>query len=789
VPSAGVNSSAPQTYAVEAIAPDAQAVAIEDVAIDGRNRLHGPFAVGHAYGERPEPRRLDWARITGESGVAPASALRVKPGAGPHAQASSPASPTAQSRTPWRRVSQADAAGALLFVGEEGIQRITHEQLLEAGIDLGGQLTADIAVLDEGVPVPRFVREGPMMGPIPRFGPGSYVEFLARPKLTLESPFDVFELRLDPRAAVTPNDLGPGDGETAVVPALDRYHPDRAYSFAAPVSDPWYDEDLLAFGAPDGVTRTFDLPDLAGGAVELTVELWGSADLEGVEPDHHVVVRLNGAELASARFDGIVPWSRTFDVTALALPSGNTLEVSVPGDTGYEFDLVCLEGFSVRYSRWSNATDGRFHARAAAEQGSQARGIRVGGFAGSESVVAWHQGALGVSRSEFPPALSRRVSLPPLDGEVFLSEESRLFRPAATLGVPKALARSDAEYLIVTHAAFADSLDGLVALEQSRGLATQVVTTDRIFAAYSDHASSAEAIRRFVAASLGAGRLRYLLLVGADTVDPWDHLGLGSVSFVPTAYARVGPLVTFSPADELLADADGDGVADVPVGRLPVRTPAELEAAAAKLAAWEDIAREPAALLVAGASDVGRRLSAINETYAVQLPGWQTSLAQVDDLGSDAVRRAVMGAMNAGVPLVSFVGHSSPGQWDFTPLFRVQDVAALGNFDAPNLVAQWGCWNSYAVDPAYQSLSSHLLLVPEAGAAGVIGAATLTTDASHQRLGRLFFEQVNGGAATVGDAFLAAKRALSRENVAQDAILGMCLFGDPAATLPAAAGR
>ena len=79
------------------------------------------------------------------------------------------------------------------------------------------------------------------------------------------------------------------------------------------------------------------------------------------------------------------------------------------------------------------------------------------------------------------------------------------------------------------------------------------------------------------------------------------------------------------------------------------------------------------------------------------------------------------------------------------------------------------------------------LTLPEVGAAGVIGASTLTTDASHQRLGSLFFDQVSGGAKTVGEAFRAAKRTLHGQHAAQDAVLGMCLFGDPAMSLPAAA--
>jgi len=140
--------------------------------------------------------------------------------------------------------------------------------------------------------------------------------------------------------------------------------------------------------------------------------------------------------------------------------------------------------------------------------------------------------------------------------------------------------------------------------------------------------------------------------------------------------------------------------------------------------------------------------------------------------------------MNAGTPLVSFVGHSSVDQWDFTPLLRIPDVAGFTNVGHPNLVVQWGCWNAYHVSPVTEALAVRMLRVPEVGAAATIGATTLTNDASHQALGTLFFAEVNGGAATVGDALHNAKQQLKRQGGMDDAILGMALLGDPAMSLP-----
>lgn len=763
VPSAAGDSLEARRYEAS-VAGDWRGFELEDLAIDGRNRLHGPFAAGARLGEQPARRPVDWAAARAETGV--------------RSVAERAAATRAGGAEDWVPEPGAVREG-LLLVSEPGIQRVTYEELLAAGIDLSGIPAAQIALLDGGKPVARRVEPA---GP---FGRGSYLEFLARPALTLASPVDAFELRVDPRSALAARPLpaGGGPAEPAEVRTTDRHAPERAYSFSAPNGDPWFDQRLLAWGAPAATTRTFDLPDLAGGPVALTVDLWGGLNFSEPGPDHHIVVRLNGSELAAERFDGIVPWTRTFDVEGLVAESGNQLEIALPFDTGHEFDIVHLEGFAVEYPRRTVAREGRFAGRPGG------RAYAVDGF-GAEPVSVWMEDRRPMA-GELTPK-SGRVELPDGTVDAWAASPAALRRPAVQARIPVAKTHARAAYAIVTHPAFAGELGALTGLLAGRGLTVEVTTVDRIYAAYSDHAASPEAIGSFLAASRRQGGLRYALLVGADSIDPYDHLGVGSVSYVPAAYRQLHPVVAFSPSDEVLADLDGDLVPDFPLGRLPVRRLADLDVAVAKLAAWEANLGQPReALLVAGASDdAGRGVAAINEAYAASLAGWSPALAQVDDLGTAETRRRTLAAFAAGTPLVSWVGHSSSSQWDFTPVLRWQDVAGLSNAADPALVVQWGCWNSYHVDPSYHAMSAELLFAPGGGAAAAIGATTLTSDASHRALGQLFFEEMGKGSSrTVGDAFLAAKRRLlaAQGAGAADALLGMTLLGDPAMPLPATA--
>lgn len=776
VPSAGPDSFVPQRYELRLEAAGVAAVEIEDLSLYGKSRLHGPFRVGSEVGRPPQAATVDWAAARLAAGIDDGTAA---------ARAAS------RARSVSGAARQAASTGVgVLRVREAGVQRVTYDELLAAGVDLAGVDPRRLAIVDRGAGVPRYVE-----APGGVFGPGGYIELVVEPRLTLASPYDAMVIALDRRLAIAaaPLTVPPGaPGETA---ATDVHRADHVYSPASPTADPWFDEGLLAFGAPATAGRAFDLPGLAGGPVSLDVQLWGYGDKPGTSPpDHHVVVRLNGADVAEGWFDGVTPWSASIDAAGLVQESGNLLELVVPGDTGYDFDYVAFEGFEVSYRRRTQAREGRFagvgEVVAAGSRGLRRQGgeaFAVDGFAPGAAVAVWTATRTGSYRS-LQPAAGGAVSAP-AGYPVFAAAESAMHHPEVVPGVAAARPSSSAEYVIVTHPAFLGEVDDLVDLQESRGLTAEVVTVDEIYAAYSDHAPSADAIRSFFTASQAEGALRYALLVGADSVDPYDHLGIGSVSYVPTHYGPYTPLISFSPTDEVLVDGDGDGVADVPVGRLPVRTPAELAAVVDKLWQWEErTAASRRALLVAGASDAAGSLTTVNEQFAASLSGWIAELAPVDEAGSAAVRARVLAAINSGTPLISFVGHSSMGQWDFTPLLTWQDAATRSNHGAPSFLAQWGCWNAYYVEPTVESLSSRFLLAEDVGAAGAIGATTLTTEASHQALGSLFFAHATGGAGTIGDALLAAKRDLAGLSVAQDAILGIALLGDPAAPLPSPPG-
>ncbi len=94
--------------------------------------------------------------------------------------------------------------------------------------------------------------------------------------------------------------------------------------------------------------------------MSLSVDLWGVTDW-GQSPDHHAVVKLNGAQVGDGVFfDGNDLVTLTANVAeGDLLPGVNTLTVELPGDTGVDFDLVDVDGFTVDYPRHLVAVGGR----------------------------------------------------------------------------------------------------------------------------------------------------------------------------------------------------------------------------------------------------------------------------------------------------------------------------------------------------------------------------------------------------------------------------------------------
>ena len=306
-----------------------------------------------------------------------------------------------------------------------------------------------------------------------------------------------------------------------------------------------------------------------------------------------------------------------------------------------------------------------------------------------------------------------------------------------------------------------------------------------VYAAFSDGVFDPAAIRDYVAYAAREMGTRFVLLVGADTFDYQDNLGLGSVSFIPSLYVATGPIVRFAPADPLFADVDGDRVPDLadrpPAGAHPRRARAVID----KILLYEGKGYGSTALFVADAPDAASGFSFSQAARAILRGcpgGWSAQRAYVDSRARRG-RTALFRPDRGGAPdLVRRPLGAHPV--DLLRAVRRPGRPALTNDGEPTVMVQWGCWNTYHVEPRFNTLGHRFLLAEHQGAAAVLGSATLLETSSADALLR----PPDAAPGAPGDH--PRRRRHPRQAVPgatqpghTDAILGWTLLGDPALTV------
>lgn len=757
-----------------AAAPASGRFYIVDQDVRGRRSAHGPFEVGRDYGAPAASADFDWGATRG----ALAELARLRQSAG-------------------------SAGTVRLWVQQPGFQRVTHAMLLAAGVDLRGVAVDRIGLTFRGQPVPRRVHA---TGAV--FAADSAIDFPADPGYSLYTKEFPYLLRVDGVGVedIAQDTLAATDAVDAWYWAESQYAPDARYTFASPTDDPWYAERVLAYAnQPAQLSRTLAASAIAsveGATPQLVVDLIGVTNWPGSAPDHRVELRVDGVSVGSAEFDGL----RAQTLTAkTSLPASGNLQVELraSGDTGFDYDLVYLDRMALRYPRRTVAEAGKLDIpalQAAGDAWAEMAGdddagesLLASSFEGQDQVPGFVAAGLGgdalgyadtgrgwralhavttAGGSMWPVAAGARY---------WLGEPSALAAPRIdTLGEVAPLVQGQADYLVITHALFEPHLAPLVARQQARGLSVRVVDVAQVYAQFNDHVPEAQAIQRFIDKAVAQMGVQYVLLVGADSYDYKNFLGSGSVSLVPTRYMAYGDVVHYAPADGRYVDRDGDGAPEAAIGRLPVRSVAELQQLLAKSAA---AAAPRRALLVSPVDESDAPFRAVHEGFAARWPaGWTLDRAYVDEIGLDPTRAALASALNQRLGVLSFVGHSAPTQWSFDPILSTADL--VGRSGLADLVVQWGCWNSYFVAPTANTLAHGFLLTPGSGAAAVIGVTSLTDLKSHEALGNLLLPELVAGV-RIGDALRLAKMQLAAQGERyRDILTAATLLGDPAEPMP-----
>ncbi len=696
-----------------------------------------------------------------------------------------------------------------LQTDSEGVYEVSHQQLLdETGLDLTGEPIDRIALINQGQPVQLHLRGSDNDKSV--FGAGASFRFIAEKLDTLYTSTNIYTLRLDSEqnARIESQNIPLNTRLPYATSYLESkmYAPQTAYTFVSPDSkDPYYAKRILALGKPASETVSLMLDDMVPGGntgttqPEMIVKVWGGSDLKGTLDDHNVRIKLNGLDVMEGTFDGFSEKEMQATVSNVQLGQ-NTVRLDLPLDHGYEYEAVNLNSVELKYPR-------AFVAQSdALSFTSKDRNFRVTGF-NSDDISVYRSSTEGGSVTQLigadvggscnasvPRCTIRFTSGSGAANYHVVTPNSVKQATFSYLPVSKDIRSGEAQYLIITHPDFLaedNETDLLGALSQSlqtdSGFASvDIVDVEQIYAQFGDHVFDPQAIRDYIKFSHENRDTQTVLLVGGDIYDYKGFENKDARSFIPSIYVATDDLINFAPVDAKYVDFNNDQTPQMPIGRLPVRSMNELKILIDKRTAYINRPYGQRALFAADEFDILGQYSFKLDALSIQedfFDGWTIDTAFLDDMGVRDARQAVVSSVNEGMSLTSFFGHSSTAQWTFSGMFNGSDAANLSNVDRPTIVTQWGCWNTYYVNPNEDSMGHRFLMEGNRGAVAVMGATTLTSATNEKLLARLFFERFTQGQ-PIGQALTDAKREFAEKREgALDVILGVTLLGFPELTM------
>jgi hypothetical protein len=337
------------------------------------------------------------------------------------------------------------------------------------------------------------------------------------------------------------------------------------------------------------------------------------------------------------------------------------------------------------------------------------------------------------------------------------------------------------DFVIISHKDFLDALGPLKQKRESQGLSVALLDVEDLYDEFNFGNKSPQAIRDFLVNTTANWDKspRFVLLVGDATFDPCNYLGEGDYDFVPTKMLETVNMETAS--DDWFVDLDDNGLPDMAIGRIPVRTREEADVVVAKILGYEEASQMDRAVMVA--DKIGYLEFDYAEACRDVEPLFPSSIVVEEifrgDFNDDLVAKAaVIASINSGPLLVNYIGDGSVEVWEKS---ITSDEAYLltNGFQLPFFI-NMTILNGFFYDLYTESLAEALLKATGGGAIAVWASSGLTEPEEqvvmNKELINLLF---NGEGLTIGEAAARAKGSTDDQDIRRSWIL----FGDPTTKL------
>lgn len=747
---------------------------LEDVDIDGTSTWHGPITPYKVTGLSQEQRR---AMLLSDLGSLSSGASAQSEWPASSGRPTSPDLGTTRRDVLNQQLSVASQNAVKILVNKDGWMRVTRDELANAGLDAGVD-PRRLQLFADGVEQPMVVR------------PDGSIEFYGKALDTPSTDGRIYWMTTGATAGKRVQLFKAGDFDTSV----------ELSSFATTVERR---DRVIRFAAlTNGEAENFFGPAISSAPVEQRLNVIGLDQASGAgavveialqgltSHPHEVRVQLNGIDIGVVELQNRDHRSATFTVPGAMVQENENIVTLTRGGIATT-DVTLVDYVRITYARTYRAANNRLRFSV-----GSGRAVRVDGFTNpnvrvlditnsdiKELVVAAEE-VDGSYSFTLPASTGVRTFLAFADEadhptRVFKNEPSNLSNP-----------RNGADFLIVTHRNFRQAVEPLRAWRQRQGLKTVVVDIEDIFDEFSFGAYSPQALHSFLAMTAHDWQRapRYVLLVGDATFDPRRYLGgSGEGDLVPGLMVDTSFMEATS--DDALADFDNDGLAEMAVGRLPIRTAQEASTLVNKIIEYDIGSHgdpfERGALIVSDRND-GFDFRDAGNSIGAQLPaGMTVEMVNREDGDTNSVRNQILLGINRGPMLVTYLGHGSVGVWTGDGILSVGDVASLTNGERLPLFVMTTCLNGSYMELGSDSMAEALIKAPQGGGVAVWASSGLTEPSGQVAVSHALYQSLFGGMTSgplpirLGDAIKLAKGSTSDIDIRRTWIL----VGDPTMTV------
>lgn len=554
-----------------------------------------------------------------------------------------------------------------LAVSEDAVYRVTHDELLAAGVDLSDQKAENIAISLRGKGVARHL-EG--LSKKNQWTKGSFIEFTGTAPEGSDALYlssNRYQLSLAKKLVVDSKGIEPITTKKIV------FEENKQYSWTIPGKDPFYDAMFYTRGAgtPGSLTRKFTLPSVPKGELEFIVYVSAFSD-----EMHHLTVALNGTQVGEVQTTGWkeIPVNLTIDNT-LILEGENVITITALGE-GTTIDVFIYDKAVLSY-------DDGIAVQTKSPIVEMSDGLRkklIEPKKGTNYVIISHPLFMGEALDGYIAQREGegwKIQLVDVE-DIYTAYGYGMATPDAIKAYLKDVERKGVTHVQLVGAASYDYHDYL-GLGSVSFIPSMYVNTASI--------------------------VQYTPCDGCMTADesgiPKLAIGRWPVRTLEDLEAVINKTLAWEQSGQsrahsalLIADPEENGIN---FSKQMDSIANQLE----KTGEWNDITR----------------------VYLDNLIAEQNGNINAAVL---AARKQITQSLSDGASITSFSGHSAPTMWSFNRLLKQDDIASINNINQTTIALPLACYTTYADSPSINTLAHQFLAAGENGAVAVYGAATLS---------------------------------------------------------------